>query len=394
MQSDLSRKPKILIMANYAPDAQFSQLGHAKWLVNEMPKEGFEVSVISPKKIFGGGTGEFAKWRGYIDKYILFPFVLYRASKKVDMVHIADHSYAMYGKFCAGRWGVTLHDLIPQRSIKGELEVNVRFTGRVLQNWIRTWLKRCQCVGSVSRASMEDYLRFINPDPSVLFLTPDCLYRDFHRIPENESQRLFEEAGISELLSTPFMFHIGGNGFTKNRRGYLRIVSELKKNPKFAHMKFVACGKTFDAKTRAVLEELNLQDTIIEVQSASDDMVLALYSRAQCLIFPSLVEGFGLPVLEAMACGCPVFTSGRLPMTEVGGQAARYFNPDNPAEAAEVISHHWDEREEMVAQGYIEAKRQNTAASSGAYAEWYHVVLNGEKSKAGSRAKATANITA
>jgi len=122
-------------------------------------------------------------------------------------------------------------------------------------------------------------------------------------------------------------------------------------------------------------------------------MVLALYSRAQCLIFPSLVEGFGLPVLEAMACGCPVFTSGRLPMTEVGGAAARYFNPDDPADAAAVIARHWDEREAMVTQGYVEAERQNTAASSAAYAEWYRLILSGQRSQSPAATTAAPNFT-
>ncbi|MDT9189897.1 MAG: glycosyltransferase, partial [Limnospira sp. PMC 894.15] len=63
----------------------------------------------------------------------------------------------------------------------------------------------------------------------------------------------------------------------------------------------------------------------------------ALYSAAIALLFPSLQEGFGWPIIEAQACGCPVFTSHIPPMTEVGGDVAIYIDPKNPQESATKI---------------------------------------------------------
>ena len=379
MPSEATCTPRVLIVTNYAPDRQFSQLGHGKWLESQMPGEGFNIRAISPKKHLGGGTGEFSKWRGYVDKFVLFPATLRRESSKVDLVHIADHSNVMYGRHCRAPWGVTLHDLIPQLMIRRELEAGVRPTGQVLQKWIRTWLKRAEWVGCVSQATLDDYVRLINPDPSRCFLTPDCLYRDFHRVSLEDSARLLTEAGLAHLLSAPYLMHLGGNTFYKNRVGFLRIAEQLRQLPEFRNMRFVACGKKFDQRTREVLDECRLENSLVQIESAADDLVLALYSRAQGLIFPSLVEGFGLPVLEAMACGCPVFTSDRRPMTEVGGAAARYFDPTSPKEAACVISHAWDDRESMVREGYAQAARLSSAASSAAYAEWYRMILSGSK---------------
>jgi glycosyltransferase involved in cell wall biosynthesis len=157
----------------------------------------------------------------------------------------------------------------------------------------------------------------------------------------------------------------------------LRIAHELRHIPELRGVRFVACGKKFDESTSAVLEECGLGDSLIQVESAADDVVLALYSMASGLVFPSLVEGFGLPVLEAMACGCPVFTSNRLPMTEVGGNAARYFDPTSPRAAACTIADYWDERDLMTQQGYAQAQRFSAAVSSAAYAEWYRMILRG-----------------
>ena len=68
-----------------------------------------------------------------------------------------------------------------------------------------------------------------------------------------------------------------------------------------------------------------------------DELVL-LYRRAAALVFPSLYEGFGLPPLEAMACGCPVACSAAASLPEVCGDAARYFAPDDPEEIAAAVA--------------------------------------------------------
>lgn len=76
----------------------------------------------------------------------------------------------------------------------------------------------------------------------------------------------------------------------------------------------------------------------IELGYQGDEVLAALYSRATALVYPSVYEGFGLPVLEAMACGCPVVTSAMSSLPEVGGDAALYLeNPSNPKEMAEVL---------------------------------------------------------
>ncbi len=67
------------------------------------------------------------------------------------------------------------------------------------------------------------------------------------------------------------------------------------------------------------------------------DELVSLYRRAAALVFPSLYEGFGLPPLEAMACGCPVACSAAASLPEVCGDAARYFSPDEPGEIAAAV---------------------------------------------------------
>ena len=108
--------------------------------------------------------------------------------------------------------------------------------------------------------------------------------------------------------------------------------------------------------------------------------VQAAYDQALALIFPSLEEGFGWPVLEAMARGCPVFTSNRAPLTEVGGDAVEYIDPENSEAAAEVISNRlrlgaaW--REQKSAQGHLRAQTFSTERFSMQMRKVYESVLN------------------
>jgi glycosyltransferase involved in cell wall biosynthesis len=82
----------------------------------------------------------------------------------------------------------------------------------------------------------------------------------------------------------------------------------------------------------------SLTESVFLFKNASHATLRALYSGATGLIFPSLQEGFGWPIIEAQACGCPVFTSNILPMTEVGGHGAVYIDPiDDCAAAFKII---------------------------------------------------------
>ena len=83
--------------------------------------------------------------------------------------------------------------------------------------------------------------------------------------------------------------------------------------------------------------------------------LVSLYQRASALVFPSLYEGFGLPPLEAMACGCPVACSNAASLPEICGDAARYFAPDDPAEIARAVGEVLDEPAAWSARGIAQA---------------------------------------
>jgi glycosyltransferase involved in cell wall biosynthesis len=128
--------------------------------------------------------------------------------------------------------------------------------------------------------------------------------------------------------SRPYVLAVGSSGAHKNLAGIARAV-ELLQHHDFDLLvaggsdKLIFADRSFGSSTR-----------IRHLGYVTDGQLRALYEQASCLIYPSLYEGFGLPPLEAMACGCPVIASNVASLPEVCGDAALYCNPHDPSDIA------------------------------------------------------------
>jgi len=122
---------------------------------------------------------------------------------------------------------------------------------------------------------------------------------------------------------------------------------------------------------------------ILFVTAPTNEEVRALYSLATVLLFPSLQEGFGWPIVEAMACGCPVVTTGRAPMTEAGGDAAVYIDPSDASDSVESLNEvlEWGEaeRKAFVARGFANLKRFERSSLAAHYIAAYEDAISKEE---------------
>jgi len=361
--------PRILLVGNYGPDRQMSMERYADMLRDGLDARGFDVHLIRPEKIVGGGVddGGIGKWLGYVDKYLLFPWRLHHLAGGYDKVHICDHSNAMYLSCVGKRASITCHDLIAVNAALGRYPGHpVGFAGRILQSWILKSLRRATRVVSVSTKTELDLRGFgWSGDSRVI---GNCLNFDFHRVSAEDVTATKGRYGLA--ADEPYLVHVGGNQWYKNRVGVVKIFAELLKAKQFSTARVVLAGKLWPQDLQRTVEDLDLGDRVIACIGASNEDIRALYSGAEALLFPSLEEGYGWPILEAQSCGCPVITSNRAPLTEVAGNAAVFVDPEDYVDAARTIIEAAPSFGDLRVQGPINAARYDVHAIMDAYARF------------------------
>ena len=329
----------VLLIGNYSLDRQQSMQRFGTMMLQGLTNSGVPAELIAPQPFLGKfrGAGSFvAKWLGYIDKFVLFPRKLRAtlATEKPSVVHICDHSNAMYGGWIKGTpVVVTCHDLLAVRGALGE-ETNcpASITGKFLQKWILRGLRRADEVVCDSQATEVDARRLLfsgEASPKIEMVRLGLNY-PFRKLPEAEiSAHLARIPTLDQEI--PFVLHVGSNLRRKNRDGALRIFALCKDKWK-ARLVFV--GDALTPELNSLAESLGILDRVTQVPNASDQLLEALYNRALALLYPSRFEGFGWPVIEAQACGCPVVCSNAGPLPEAAGEAGLFHDPDDEASFA------------------------------------------------------------
>ncbi|HEY4359227.1 MAG TPA: glycosyltransferase family 1 protein [Acidobacteriaceae bacterium] len=327
---------KVLLVGNYAFDATTSMKIFADTMYRELSRDGIDVRVLTPKALLGklkpSATG-LGKWLGYVDKFLLFPFTLRRAAAKADVVHICDHSNAMYS-FAAGSTPVlaTCHDLIAVRGALGEVpDCPASFFGKTLQRWVLRGLKRATRVACVSDYTYQDALRLLGKDARLVTVLNGLVY-PFQRLSEDEVERRLTAA---PALERPFVMHIGSNLMRKNREAVLRVFAQVARQ---ADAQLVIAGQPLSTELKRQAERLGILERIVEIAHPGVELVEALYNKAAVLFFPSRYEGFGWPPIEAQACGCPVVASDIPTSVEVLGDSAKLFPLDDEAGMAGAVT--------------------------------------------------------
>jgi glycosyltransferase involved in cell wall biosynthesis len=129
-----------------------------------------------------------------------------------------------------------------------------------------------------------------------------------------------------EVIQTPYLFYVGARRGYKNFDRFLQAFAQsslLRKD--FALMCF---GDRFSPAEQKRLKDLALDHRVHQI-SGNDSLLASYYKHARAFVFPSLYEGFGIPLLEAMGAGCPILCSDRGPFPEIVGDAGIYFDPEN-----------------------------------------------------------------
>lgn len=187
---------------------------------------------------------------------------------------------------------------------------------------------------------------------------------NIYNIPAEKIEVVYLAASIKklsfppgELIDNPdrYILYVGDRNFYKNFNNFLSAIEPLLRNNSDLFL-IAAGGGNFKADEIKLFERKKLNNKIL-YKSADDKSLTALYANALAFVFPSLYEGFGIPVLEAMNCDCPVIMSNTSSLPEVGGDAAIYFDPANPDDIknkVESVIFNNELRTEMIKRGAVQ----------------------------------------
>ena len=384
-------KLHVLLIGNYAADRQESMQRFATVLEKELTAAGLTVTMLRPEPVFGrlkpGATG-LGKWLGYIDKFLVFPRRLKRelatpggSHSAKPVVHICDHSNAFYTRYLQHvPHVVTCHDLLAVRSALGEFPGHpTRWSGRLLQRMTLSGLAGSRQTVCVSEATRRDVVRLVAGAALRSSVVSMGLNNAFAPVPAEQArarvQAMLRQAGHAPMASARYLLHVGGGPWYKNRKGVVEMFCELRRASGERGLSLLMVGAPLSPELRTYLLDDGLAGDVAELSGVSHEDLCALYSAAELLLFPSLQEGFGWPIIEAQACGCRVVTTNRPPMTEVGGDAATYLDPDNLWSAVDILTNVLDAddatRNAMIRRGLANAARYSTQAMIYSYGETY-----------------------
>lgn len=275
-----------------------------------------------------------------IKEQLKFP---YKELKKMkpDILHVPHYNVPI---FYRGKMVVTIHDLTHLK-LKQFLPNKFAYLYAKFMMWVA--IKKSSVVLTVSENSKQDILQYFKVNPDKIKVIYNGVGEEFRKKSKEEIDYLYEKYNIPR--NKKILMYAGNLKPHKNIEKLLEAFSLLEDKENYV---LLIVGKAFENYT--VLDEkekqLGIKDFIINTGSLTQEQIIDVYNLADLFIFPSLYEGFGLPIIEALACGTKVISSNTSSLPEVGGDVIEYFDPNNAREICEKIkaSEHIEFNEEKV----------------------------------------------
>lgn len=294
------------------------------------------------------------------NKYIFFNNVKSLGSD-LDLIHFPyfDPFFITFPLFKKKKTIFTVHDVIPLAHPK-EFPVGIR--GRLKWEVNKRILLSSNGVVTDSEASKNALNKLLKYPKNKIHVAHLGVSDKFEKIKvtDENAKSIRGKYGLPDR----FLLYVGDVTWNKNLPRLIDAINGLGNIPLVMVGKAIT-EKDYDSKNpwnkdRNYLVKNTNNDLFHKLGFISEDELVILYNLADALIMPSLDEGFGLPVLEAMSCGCPVITSKEGSLPEVAGEAALYANAYSVDDIKDIISKIWGEsklRKKMSEKGLVQAKK-------------------------------------
>lgn len=299
--------------------------------------------------------------------------------KNADIIHypwfdLFFHSLPMRKQFSTI---VTVHDVMPLRFPKN---YPLGLRGKINFLMQKIALSSCKSIITDSEVSKKDIVKYLKVEDKKITVVPLAADERF-KILNDDTKLLYVKRKYH--LSDRMLLYVGDANQVKNLPFLIEGFRQLLLIPGFTDIKLVLIGGVFlknvddiDHPELASLRSVNnlikqyrLEESVVRPGQIEDDELVAFYNLATVYVQPSIYEGFGLPVLEAFACGTPVVSSNRGSLPEVGGQAALYFDPTNMKQFISLIK-------EVLGDKSLQNKLSKLGLIQAAKFSWEKVAIN------------------
>lgn len=219
---------------------------------------------------------------------------------------------------------LTVHDLIYHRFPEHHRRLNYWYLNAAMPLYVR----RADAIITVSEHTKKDLVELYGTPPEKVMVVYEAASPHFAP-PASKAER---EAGLERVralyaLPDAYLVTLGTVEPRKNLTRLLEAFAGLRHDHPSLGLVVAGVRGWLYEDFFAAIDRLDLTEHVRVLGYVPDDALAPLFWGAQAAVVPSLYEGFGLPVLEAMACSCPVVSSDAASLPEVGGEAARYFDP-------------------------------------------------------------------
>jgi glycosyltransferase involved in cell wall biosynthesis len=310
----------------------------------------------------------------YYDKYIAYPGKA--ADHKKNIVHIIDHSY---GHLAYGlpdtRKIITCHDLTLFKFKDQLIKTSADKDKFALFQYSVKAMTKASAILADSKATQSDIEKYLGIPSTKVHVVPLGVSELFRPASAPaEITKLKKKYGLSAHFT---LLHVGNNAFYKNIGLILKALYVLVKKHKLP-VKLLKAGADFTELQKMMIRNLELAPHILHLGDVPLKQLIALYNLADLYICPSLNEGFGLPALEAMACGLPVIASDRGALPSVIGKAGLLLPPKEHEQWAKNIKEllqNKKHRDELSSKGLERTKQFSWNATANRTFEVYQEVL-------------------
>lgn len=297
---------------------------YADELARCLPDLGCEVESFAPTRLVPNLRGAPDTLLNYAWRSVVYPSAA--RAYQGDVNHIVDHSYAHLVKSLdANKTVVTCHDIAPRA-----LDQGGGIARRFWDESFRAMLSAARIIAD-STFTRDEILRHADYPKARIHVVPLGVSREFFD-PISDAYKCAKRERFN-FDSRRILLHVGSCEPRKNVELILRALKELAGT----EVMFVQIGGRFTQAQSKLINELGLLERVLQIAPTFGKDLATWYSLADVFVFPSHYEGFGMPVVEAMASGVPVICAKTSSLPEVAGDAALFVDADGSSQLAHAV---------------------------------------------------------